>query len=271
MSLAEKIPPCTFDVAAAGRIQLGLPANTGNSGVQAMVMDSPADATSSKQKSNSGKNKRKSATEKGSKAKKLKQGTAEEHSGVSTSMSAFTFAAAACSVHAEKKPVPQDKKWWGCNYFVSAGYLTGLEPADEARKRQTFCEDDQEKLYHQTQDKKAAGRQGIGVRGSAIKIAGGKYEGTKVKFDDDDAQAPSPARADAEQLASVKWKKLIATQLKKAPDGAMKVKKLQKQVATEALAKIGMAVCVEHLKEVVMQKLTSSSRFVVDGKLARCC
>jgi len=273
----ERIRRHEAEASERARVQLGLLPKHGGAEPKA----SPAGKAAEKAEVRSSKPKRKSTGEARTKAKKVKKAkksssAAEELPEAGpAAMSAFSFAAKAYAVHAEKQPVPQDKKWWGCNYFVSAGCLAGLEPAEEARKRQTFCEDDQEKLYHQTQDKKAAGRQGIGVRGSVIKIAGGKYEGTKVKFDDNDggefSGAAAPARADADQVASIKWKKLITTKLQEAPDGAMKVKKLQKQVATQALAKIGMDVCLEHLKEVVMQKLTSSSRFVVEGKLVRCC
>jgi hypothetical protein len=221
-------------------------------------------------------NKRKASDKGGVKPKKSKKDTSTAQT--QGSMSAFTFAAAACSAHVEKKVVEKDSKWWGCNYFVSAGYMAGLEPAEEATKRQMFCEDDQENLYNRTQNNKAAGRQGIGVRGSAIKISGGKYEGTKVKFDDVENDAPStssdlspPVRADSGQLAGIKWKKLITNTLNESPHGVMKAKKLQRKVAAEAQTRIGATVCLEHLKEVVMQKVTGSSRFVVEGKLVRCC
>eukprot|EP00193_Tetraselmis_chui_P019999 CAMPEP_0177790528 /NCGR_PEP_ID=MMETSP0491_2-20121128/23409_1 /TAXON_ID=63592 /ORGANISM="Tetraselmis chuii, Strain PLY429" /LENGTH=440 /DNA_ID=CAMNT_0019312621 /DNA_START=274 /DNA_END=1595 /DNA_ORIENTATION=+ len=285
----ERIRRQEAAAAERARIELGLPSNDASVAPPRPIKMSVTVKTSDGDQGHT-VNKRKASDKGGVKPKKSKKDTSTAQT--QGSMSAFTFAAAACSAHVEKKVVEKDSKWWGCNYFVSAGYMaglepaeeatkrqmfceddTGLEPADEATKRQMFCEDDQENLYNRTQNNKAAGRQGIGVRGSAIKISGGKYEGTKVKFDDVENDAPStssdlspPVRADSGQLAGIKWKKLITNTLNESPHGVMKAKKLQRKVAAEAQTRIGATVCLEHLKEVVMQKVTGSSRFVVEGK-----
>lgn len=271
----ERIRRQEAAAAERARIELGLPSNDASVAPPRPIKMSVTVKTSDGDQGHT-VNKRKASDKGGVKPKKSKKNTSTAQT--QGSMSAFTFAAAACSAHVEKKVVEKDSKWWGCNYFVSAGYMAGLEPADEATKRQMFCEDDQENLYNRTQNNKAAGRQGIGVRGSAIKISGGKYEGTKVKFDDVENDAPStssdlspPVRADSGQLAGIKWKKLITNTLNESPHGVMKAKKLQRKVAAEAQTRIGATVCLEHLKEVVMQKVTGSSRFVVEGKLVRCC
>lgn len=271
----ERIRRQEAAAAERARIELGLPSNDASVAPPRPIKMSVTVKTSDGDQGHT-VNKRKASDKGGVKPKKSKKDTSTAQT--QGSMSAFTFAAAACSAHVEKKVVEKDSKWWGCNYFVSAGYMAGLEPADEATKRQMFCEDDQENLYNRTQNNKAAGRQGIGVRGSAIKISGGKYEGTKVKFDDVENDAPStssdlspPVRADSGQLAGIKWKKLITNTLNESPHGVMKAKKLQRKVAAEAQTRIGATVCLEHLKEVVMQKVTGSSRFVVEGKLVRCC
>jgi len=172
------------------------------------------------------------------------------------------------------KPMPKD--WWGCKYFVSAGGLEGMEePEEAAKQRQTFCEDDQEKLYNRTQDNKAAGRLGLGVRGSNVKIAGGIFEGTKIRFDEEQqvaqAEKSTPQEGKQEALAGIKWKKLITKTLQAEESGNLSVRKLQKRVANAALAKLGSEFCVKFLQGVVLQKLSSSSRFVVEGKMARCC
>lgn len=271
----ERIRRQEAAAAERARIELGLPSNDASVAPPRPIKMSVTVKTSDGDQGHT-VNKRKASDKGGVKPKKSKKNTSTAQT--QGSMSAFTFAAAACSAHVEKKVVEKDSKWWGCNYFVSAGYMAGLEPAEEATKRQMFCEDDQENLYNRTQNNKAAGRQGIGVRGSAIKISGGKYEGTKVKFDDVENDAPStssdlspPVRADSGQLAGIKWKKLITNTLNESPHGVMKAKKLQRKVAAEAQTRIGATVCLEHLKEVVMQKVTGSSRFVVEGKLVRCC
>lgn len=271
----ERIRRQEAAAAERARIELGLPSNDASVAPPRPIKMSVTVKTSDGDQGHT-VNKRKASDKGGVKPKKSKKDTSTAQT--QGSMSAFTFAAAACSAHVEKKVVEKDSKWWGCNYFVSAGYMAGLEPAEEATKRQMFCEDDQENLYNRTQNNKAAGRQGIGVRGSAIKISGGKYEGTKVKFDDVENDAPStssdlspPVRADSGQLAGIKWKKLITNTLNESPHGVMKAKKLQRKVAAEAQTRIGATVCLEHLKEVVMQKVTGSSRFVVEGKLVRCC
>lgn len=169
------------------------------------------------------------------------------------------------------KPLPAD--WWGHKYFVAAGALESLEQSEEAKKRQMFCEDDQEALYNRTQDNKVAARQGLGVRGSAIKIAGGEFQGKKIKFDGEAGEDghEDDTVGDVASLDGIKWKKLIAKTLRGEPSGNMKVRKLQKRVAAAVLSQLDAAVCVKRLESVVLQKLTSSSRFVVEGKVARCC
>eukprot|EP00191_Tetraselmis_sp_GSL018_P007969 CAMPEP_0177602702 /NCGR_PEP_ID=MMETSP0419_2-20121207/15039_1 /TAXON_ID=582737 /ORGANISM="Tetraselmis sp., Strain GSL018" /LENGTH=419 /DNA_ID=CAMNT_0019096263 /DNA_START=20 /DNA_END=1279 /DNA_ORIENTATION=- len=168
--------------------------------------------------------------------------------------------------------------WWGSKYFVSGGLLGGLDCEESARQRKQFCEDDQENLYHRTHSVKAAGRQGIGVRGSEIKIAGGKFQGTRVKFDDaedeagpgDDVASPDSGSA----LEGLKWKKMILRELQGAPSGAMKLKRLQKRVAAAAAAKLGgeaaRNLCRDTVRRLVMQKIESSSKFVLERKLVRC-
>ena len=172
------------------------------------------------------------------------------------------------------KPLPAN--WWGARYFVSAGAMVGLEQSEEAKKRQEFTEDSQEALYTRAQNTKVAGRQGLGVRGSKIKIAGGDYEGKKIAFGEDKAEGDSDGDSEDDNEATdainrIKWKKLIAKTLKGEESGSMKVKKLQKRVAAAAQKQLDSKIDSERLEGVVLKKLKSSSRFTVDGKVARCC
>jgi hypothetical protein len=69
------------------------------------------------------------------------------------------------------KPTPSSG-WWGAKMFASAGLLEGLEQEQEQRKRTTFDEDMQAKVYMAAHDAQRQGKRGIGKR--AIKIAGGR-------------------------------------------------------------------------------------------------
>ena len=177
------------------------------------------------------------------------------------------------------KPLPAN--WWGANYFVSAGAMTGLEQSEEAKKRQEFTEDSQEALYMRAQGNKVAGRQGLGVRGSKIKISGGDYQGKKIAFGEDEkdekeeekgSSGKDSASEEDAAVEGIKWRKLIAKTLKGEESGEMKVKKLQKRVAAAALKQLGgKGVSAERLEGIVLKKLKSCSKFVVEGKVARCC
>ncbi|CAA7402959.1 unnamed protein product [Spirodela intermedia] len=72
-----------------------------------------------------------------------------------------------------------------------------------------------------------------------------------------------PAKDSSEQ--KIRWKKLIVSILKSHPDGVLKVKKLQKLVK-KSLQESGMTEGKDQLQTKLMDKITSSSRFIVDGK-----
>ncbi|KAJ4950129.1 hypothetical protein NE237_026961 [Protea cynaroides] len=64
----------------------------------------------------------------------------------------------------------------------------------------------------------------------------------------------------------IKWKKLITSALKSNPDGTMKMKKLQKLVF-KALRESGDAEDESELKDMLVHKINSSSRFMLQDKL----
>jgi len=67
----------------------------------------------------------------------------------------------------------------------------------------------------------------------------------------------------------VKWKKIIKSVLKESPEGNLRMKKLQKTViplAMKALETAGVAADERNVKDEIMRKVLSSSRFVVENK-----
>ncbi|GJN18553.1 hypothetical protein PR202_gb05725 [Eleusine coracana subsp. coracana] len=124
--------------------------------------------------------------------------------------------------------------------------------------------------------------------------AEGKDAGKRKRIDDNAAEQPDNAKkknlsssigeviqsendklenkAKSEQKNAdkqkIKWKKIITKVLKANPDGAMKLKKLQKVLIKE-LQECGLSEDKEELRATVMDKIASSSRFSVDGKHIR--
>ncbi|XP_010262006.1 PREDICTED: UBP1-associated proteins 1C [Nelumbo nucifera] len=71
-----------------------------------------------------------------------------------------------------------------------------------------------------------------------------------------------------ESNKKIKWKKLVTSILKSSPDGVLKMKKLQKLVL-KSLQESGITEDEEQVKNMVTQKINSSSRFTLDNKLVR--
>ncbi|KAL5728685.1 hypothetical protein ACHQM5_001738 [Ranunculus cassubicifolius] len=72
----------------------------------------------------------------------------------------------------------------------------------------------------------------------------------------------------AKQGEKIKWKKLISSALKSSSDGVMKLRKLQKLVS-KSLEESGQTEDEDKLKEKLMKKIDSSSKFTLDHKLVR--
>ncbi|CAL1413956.1 unnamed protein product [Linum trigynum] len=66
----------------------------------------------------------------------------------------------------------------------------------------------------------------------------------------------------------IKWKKLIKAALKSNPDGAMKMKKLEKHVK-KLIQESGKGVDEDELGNILQQKINSNSRFTIDGKYVK--
>ncbi|KAF8401037.1 hypothetical protein HHK36_014340 [Tetracentron sinense] len=67
---------------------------------------------------------------------------------------------------------------------------------------------------------------------------------------------------------NIKWKKLISSILKLHPDGVLKMRKLQKLVV-KALQDSGVTEDEAQLIEMLVRKISSSSRFIVESKFVR--
>lgn len=196
-----------------------------------------------------------------------------------------------------------DVNWWGHKFgFLSGGFLGAKSrknkssQKDLANVRQTFAEEDQENLYNLVQDKATSGKQGLGIKGLPMKVAGQRWKGNKTSFvdSDDDNSAQSDEyseieengdeeehisasesidtdkNADKELLVDArpktKVKKLCKRILRQAPSQSMKLKDLK--VAVEEHSNVvfssfsGRREALLFLKK----KLQGSRKFNVDGK-----
>ena len=147
-----------------------------------------------------------------------------------------------------------------------------------------FSEQDQENLYNATQDGKSSGKKGLGKSSQPKDIGGVKWVGKKTVLDeadlqdDDVAAVAQPAQpvhtqaADTRQTAAsaaqvevvrasaenVKWKKKARQLLSAAPEGQMKLKKLQKRLLQQS--KCPEAAWEQHRTDMLTQ-LSSSKQF----------
>uniref|UniRef100_A0A7S3R042 G-patch domain-containing protein n=1 Tax=Dunaliella tertiolecta TaxID=3047 RepID=A0A7S3R042_DUNTE len=94
------------------------------------------------------------------------------------------------------KPTPLSG-WWGAGYFRSVGAMGGVEEEKaEAEKEKEkdaahklgFDEDDQAALYMQAHNNQRRGHTGLGQSTRTLKIAGGKWEGSKKTFEEEEEE-----------------------------------------------------------------------------------
>uniref|UniRef100_A0A0D9V2A7 U1-type domain-containing protein n=1 Tax=Leersia perrieri TaxID=77586 RepID=A0A0D9V2A7_9ORYZ len=103
--------------------------------------------------------------------------------------------------------------------------------------------------------------------GEVIQSANGETE-HKAKSKSTKDELASSANPKDSKKQKIKWKKIITKVLKTNPDGALKLKKLQKLV-TKELLEFGLTEDKDHMHAMLMDKISSSSRFSVDGKHIR--
>ncbi|KAF0916328.1 hypothetical protein E2562_005927 [Oryza meyeriana var. granulata] len=103
--------------------------------------------------------------------------------------------------------------------------------------------------------------------GEVIQSANGEPE-HKAKSKSTIDELASRANLEDSKNQKIKWKKIITKVLQTNPDGALKLKKLQKLV-TKELLECGLTEDKEQMHAMLMDKISSSSRFSVDGKHVR--
>lgn len=104
--------------------------------------------------------------------------------------------------------------------------------------------------------------------GEVIQVEG-KVKKTKCNVNkDDEMKSISNKKVGKDTKQKLKWKKLITAALKSSPDGVLKMKKLRKHIL-KSLRESGVEEDESDVKEILEQKINSSSRFAVDNKYVR--
>ncbi|RCV46783.1 hypothetical protein SEVIR_9G563100v4 [Setaria viridis] len=197
----------------------------------------------------------------------------------------------------------EDVNWWGHKFgFVSGGFLGATSRKrkssrkDPSNVRQTFAEEDQENLYNLVQDKATSGKQGLGIKGLPMKIAGHRWKGNKTSFgdSDEDSSAQSDEYSEIEEddneeqpattvelidtekntdkvlhadiKSKTKVKKLCKRILREAPSQSMKLKDLKVAVEERSNAVFSSFSCRREAMLFLKKKLQGSRKFNVDGK-----
>ncbi|KAF5183549.1 Ubp1-associated proteins 1c, partial [Thalictrum thalictroides] len=136
---------------------------------------------------------------------------------------------------------------------ANIGAENGTKPSEKKRK------------LMDTDDGSSEKKEGIKDSGEVIQA-----KKKKTKHLDVDEEQNINIIGDTEEVKSkkIKWKKLITSILKSTPEGIMKMKKLQKLVF-KSLQESGHSEDENQLKENLVDKINSSSRFTLDNKLVR--
>ncbi|KAF3782400.1 hypothetical protein EJ110_NYTH34200 [Nymphaea thermarum] len=204
-----------------------------------------------------------------------------------------------------KKDVPLD--WWGHrNGFVWGGLLgtrSAREKPQPSRKSEcssakpihiaAFAEQDQENLYKLVQDKATSGKQGLGIKSQPKKIAGSYWKGKKTSFDDtddedvidcggsqklrakDDSDVADNGGSRKRKVETIETgqepkpnlKKLCKVILSQVPGKSMKVKDLKVLAQEHASSFFSDFTSGREAVSYLKQKLGSSRKFKVDGKI----
>ncbi|XP_021309256.1 PIN2/TERF1-interacting telomerase inhibitor 1 isoform X1 [Sorghum bicolor] len=196
-----------------------------------------------------------------------------------------------------------DVNWWGHKFgFVTGGFLGAKSrknkssQKDPANVRQTFAEEDQENLYNLVQDKATSGKQGLGIKGLPMKVAGQRWKGNKTSFvdSDDDNSTQSDEYSEIEESddkeepisasesidtdkntekellvdarPKTKVKKLCKRILRQAPSQSMKLKDLKVAVEEHSNVVFSSFSCRREALLFLKKKLQGSRKFNVDGK-----
>ncbi len=114
-----------------------------------------------------------------------------------------------------------DGTWWGARYFSWGGLLgSGTRPKHNTRRG--FDEQDQEALYTKTHEGKSTGKQGLGRGGRPGELRGAGWKGTKLTFDEEDAQGEGgdeQGNIVSGRLRGIKWKAQVKRVLRQVRGG----------------------------------------------------
>ncbi|GAB4857432.1 hypothetical protein Ancab_015341 [Ancistrocladus abbreviatus] len=189
-----------------------------------------------------------------------------------------------------KENVDRSVDWWGYKYgFVSGGFLAAKSKKRKSasgqtrkcNKRTSFAEEDQENLYKLVQDKATAGKQGLGIKDRARKIAGCHFQGKKTSFDDSDdedsSNIASPVREEHDIMLEtnetdepkVQLKKLCCQLLRQVPGESLKLKQLKVLIDQHSASVFSNFSSRRDALAYLRQKLERSSKFSVEGKRVR--
>lgn len=169
--------------------------------------------------------------------------------------------------------------WWGFKFgFISGGFLGAesrkrksgqLETGDNNNQRTMFHEEDQENLYNLVQNKATTGKQGLGIKDRAKKVAGVYFQGKKTSFDETDDENSEPSKlvkVKENSNSRVKLKKLCREILREAPGQSLKLKQLKVLVEEKAINIFSDFSSKKEALAFLKSKLQYSDKFVINGK-----
>nr|XP_010937857.1 UBP1-associated proteins 1C [Elaeis guineensis]XP_019704356.1 UBP1-associated proteins 1C [Elaeis guineensis] len=188
------------------------------------------------------------------------------------------------------EPMSSEKGSVGDTPMVDSVEANGFKKADESKERDTLK--DTGALVSGGEEKSTTGKKrkvdasGAGLAKTtedknvhnlsngevlqAEKGDGQQCQPKKKKHADAPSNCEQPEDKQSKEASKhkIKWKKLVTSTLKSNPDGVMKIRKLQKLVI-KALQESGISEDEAQLRDTLMGKINSSSRFVIEDKHIR--
>ncbi|XP_010229284.1 PIN2/TERF1-interacting telomerase inhibitor 1 isoform X2 [Brachypodium distachyon] len=182
-----------------------------------------------------------------------------------------------------------DVNWWGHKFgYVSGGFLGAKSRKNKSSERkdnvrQMFGEEDQENLYNLVQDKATSGKQGLGIKGLPMKVAGHRWKGNKTSLGDSDDEISTQSESsevDDDEVNEIKetvkevcvdakpktkFKKLCKKILRQAPSQSMKLKDLKEAVEAQSSIFSDFS-CRREALSFLKRKLQGNKKFNVEGK-----
>ncbi|QDZ25222.1 hypothetical protein HOP50_16g77680 [Chloropicon primus] len=176
------------------------------------------------------------------------------------------------------KPVKLTSDWWGFKMFTQSTRLLGDQEVKVKGDKSDFTEQDQEDIYTNAKNSVLGKRIGLGM-GSREKWEGGKWEGEKKTFDDEEDGSEEEdegemsfffrgesskkfgvGKKEGDAVSKSKLKDLIVSALKANKKKKMKAKKLKDHVFAQVAENVAN---VEKFFKVLQ---SNSSKFGYDGK-----